>query len=234
MRSEDPLAVWIADLEHTDKRTVRRAVDALTAAAGASNAVAAALTSLLDDPERKNRWALAYILAQLPYPPGAAMAALFDGLDHRDADIRWAIALLLVRLARVDRPIVESLLRLCMAGTPTQRRLAVYCVRDLNLQDAASREAVLQALRDSDPLVRIAAAGSLKRTAGLHRESDDMLLEVFLNDPDARVRSVAAITLAQRGFSSEVFFQALERAGNGENAEVVRAARAALELLRNG
>jgi HEAT repeat protein len=232
MEREDSLAVLIADLEHRDKRAIRAAADALTKAAGESPAVASKLHELLGDRQRKNAWAVAYVLAQLPCAPPAAIAALLEGLNHHEADIRWAIGLLLVRLATRDQPIAQALLRLCSEGTPTQRRLAVYCVRDLNLQDGSSREALIKALRDEEPLVRMAAAGSLKRTADLDSSDQDRLLEVFSSDPDARVRSIAAITLAQRGFTSEVFFCALERASTG-GEQIGRAARAALDLLKN-
>jgi HEAT repeat protein len=233
MEREDSLVRLIADLERSDKRAIRAAVDALTRMAGESPAVAGKLHELLGDPERKNGWAVAYVLAQLPCPPPAAIAALLEGLDHQEADIRWAIALLLVRLAIRDQPITQALLNLCTEGTPTQRRLAVYCVRDLNAQDAPSREALIHALHDEDPLVRMAAAGSLKRTAALDSGDRDRLLKIFSSDPDARVRSIAAITLAQRGFTSEEFFRALERASTGGDEQIGRAARAALDLVKN-
>jgi HEAT repeat protein len=232
MEDEHSLTALIADLEHPEKPVIRAAADALIRAAAGSAAVSGALNRLLADPQRKNRWAIAYVLAQLPAPPGVAIAALLDALDHQEADIRWAIALLLVHMAKENRQTAEALLRLCREGTPTQRRQAVYCIRDLDLQDSTSRQALMEALRDEDPRVRIAAAVSLRRTAGLDRSDHDALLSTFFADPDARVRSVAALTLAQTGYAAELFFQALEKEGHGGDESIGRAARAALDVLK--
>jgi HEAT repeat protein len=103
----------------------------------------------------------------------------------------------------------------------------------LDLQDRANRQALLTALNDQDPLVRIAAAGSLKRAVELDRGDCDALLRIFLEDPDARVRRVAALTLAQRGYATNQFFDALEKEANSGNEQTGRAARTALELLKN-
>jgi HEAT repeat protein len=233
MKDEHSLAALIAALENPEKPVIRAAVDALARAAAESTALSGRLHALLAHPERKNKWALAYVLAQLPSPPNTVIAALLDGLDHQQADIRWAIGLLLVRLAKESRQVAQALLHLCSRGTPTQRRLAVYCVRDLDLQDRANRETLLKALNDQDPLVRIAAAGSLRRTVELDRCDDDALLRTFLEDPDTRVRGVAAVTLAQRGYATNQFFDALEKEANSGDEQTGRAARAALELLKN-
>jgi HEAT repeat protein len=231
MKDEPSVAALIAALEHPEKPVIRAATDALVRAAAESPAVISMLDHLLSDNERKNRWAVAYVLAQLPAPSDAVMATLLDGLDHEQADIRWAIGLLLVRLARETPQIVSRLLQLCSQGTPTQRRLAVYCVRDLNLQDAASRQALLQALHDHEPLVRIAAAGSLKRTADLDGRDYDLLLRAFREDPDRRVRAVAALTVAQRGYATKEFLQALKNEAECGDEQREKAARAALNFL---
>jgi HEAT repeat protein len=233
MKDEESVAALIEALEHPEKPVIRAAVDALARAAAESATLSARLNALLGDSQRKNRWAVAYVLAQLPSPSNAVIAVLLDGLDHPHADIRWAIGLLLVRLAKESRPLAEALLRLCSRGAPTQRRLAVYCIRDLNLQDRATRRALLSALHDQDPLVRIAAAGSLRRVVELGRCDYDALLRTFLEDPDTRVRGVAALTLAQKGYATNQFFEALEKEANSGNEQTGRAARTALDLLKN-
>jgi len=56
-------------------------------------------------------------------------------------------------------------------------------------------------------------------------------VKVFANDPDLRVRSAAAITLAELGEGSEEFLTALRLAIGAENPQIKKAAFAALALL---
>jgi hypothetical protein len=230
--SKADVASLIADLDAAQKPAIRKAVDALIALAQTSAEVRDRLHRRLREPHINNPWAVAYILAQLPQPSHNVIQQLLEDLAHPDADIRWAIGLLLVRLATRDQAIERELRRLCAAGNAMQRRMAIYCLRDLNLQDGASAEVFFLALRDVDPLVRIAAAAGLKKKAQLDAREKDALLTVFVKDPDSRVRSVAAVTLAQAGAPSEVFLQALNLAAESEDEQMRRAADAALSLLQ--
>jgi HEAT repeat protein len=231
--SATDIRALIADLENNDKRVIRAAVNALVALAQDSAQVREILHRRLEEPHVKNLWAVAYILAQLPQPSPHVIQRLLQELAHRDADIRWALGLLLVRLANRDEEIQRRLQRLCATGNPLQRRMAMYCLRDLNLQDPASTRVFVLALRDPDPLVRIAAAAGLKKKSQLDLHEKDALLTVFLEDPDSRVRSVAAVTLAQVGAPSELFLRALNQAERSENEQIRRAANTALSLLQN-
>ena len=230
--SETDVTALIADLERSEKPIVRAAVNTLVSLAQRSAELQAALHRKMGDPQVKNPWALAYILAHRPQPSRDVVQRLLDTLDHSDADIRWAIGLLLVRLASTEASIAQELLRRCTAGNPLQRRMAVYCVRDLNLQDAASAQVLFVALRDPDPTVRMAAAAGLKRR-NLDLPGKDALLAVFLEDPDNRVKSVAAVILAQIGAPSERFLRALNLAESSDDEQIRRAAKAALSLLEN-
>jgi HEAT repeat protein len=231
--SESQVGALIADLERTEKPIVRAAVNALISLAQASVEVRDTLHQRLGEPQVKNPWAIAYVLAHLPQPSDDVTQRLLEGLGHPDPDIRWAIGLLLVQLANRDEEITRQLLRLCATGNALQRRMAIYCLRDLNLHDAASTQVFLLALRDPDALVRIAAAAALKKKTHLDLGAKDILLTVFLEDPDNRVRSVAAVTLAQIGEPSERFLRALNLAKSSENEQIRRAANAALFLLEN-
>jgi HEAT repeat protein len=59
-----------------------------------------------------------------------------------------------------------------------------------------------------------------------------MLCDLFLNDPDLRVRNAAAVTLAQLGSPSEEFLVALKMAGASEHAQLRKAATAAIAILQ--
>jgi HEAT repeat protein len=230
--NDDKIAALIADLDHPDKPRIRAAVDTLIPLAAAAPALADELSRLLDDSRGKHRWPAAYILAHLPHPSPRVFNILINALDHSDADIRWAVMLLLVRLAKTDGEIVRLLFELRETGTPTQRRMALYCIRDLNLTDAASLQALLDSLRDDDPTVRVAAVTSLKGGLGRDSGGRKMLYDIFVNDPDLRVRNAAAVTLAQLGSPSEEFLAALKEAEASEHAQLKKAASAALSIIK--
>src|SRR4029077_18542548 len=231
---DDPdskIAALVTDLEHFDKPKIRAAVDALIPLAAESAALQTTLSDALNNPQLKNHWSVAYILGHLPQPSGAVVRTLLAGLDHREPDIRWAIALLLVRMAKAEGSLVQLLIELCATGTSNQKRMAVYCIRDLNLTDSLSLLALLKALRDADPSVRVAAVTSLKTRGDIDVSVRDSLVQVFSSDPDPKVRNAIAITLAQMGSPSEEFLTALKKAGESENAQIKKAAFAALALL---
>ena len=230
--NDDKIAALIADLDHSDKPRIRAAVDALIPLAADAPALADELNRLLDDSRGRHPWPAAYVLAHLPHPSQRVFETLLNTLDHPDPDIRWAIMLLLVRLAKTDSGIVRLLLDLRRTGTATQRRMAIYGIRDLNLTDAASLRALLDSLGDDDPTVRVAAVTSLKGRLGIDSGGRKMLYDLFVNDPDLRVRNAAAVTLAQLGSPSEEFLAALKMAEASEHAQLKKAATAALAILK--
>jgi HEAT repeat protein len=233
MKNNDRIRALIDDLESSDKPVIRAAVDALIVLVAESADLQNTLNRLLLDTQRKNRWPAAYVLAHLPQPSAKTIQILLDGLDHPEADIRWAIGLLLVRLAKAGNGIVERLLELGRKGSSAQKRMAVYCVRNLDLSDENSLEMLLELLHDADATVRVAAVTSLKERSQLDAEGRRKLLRVFLDDPDARVRNAAVITLARLGAASDEFLLALVKACESGDAQIKKAAIAAFALLKN-
>jgi len=231
-RGDDKIAALMADLEKSDKPTLRKAVDALIRIAADDAQIATTLNERLHDPDCKNRWPIAYILASLPSPPQSSIEVLIETLDHRDPDIRWAVALLLIRLAKTDRQILRRLIEVASKGTASQRKMAIYSLRDLGLDEEESVETLLSSLRDLDPTVRVAAVTSLKSQPGLGEIGKNELLRLFLNDQDLRVRNSSAVTLAQLGAPSEAFLNELIKAAASDNAQLKKAATAALDILK--
>jgi HEAT repeat protein len=230
--NDNEIAELIAKLDDADKPTIRSAVDSLIPLVGRFSAVQEMLSRCLGEERRKQKWSVAYVLAHLPQPSRRAITILLDALDHRDADIRWAIALLLVRIAKTQPDLVSDLLELCAGGTGNQKRMALYCLRDLDLSDAKSAAALLGALLDADITVRVAAAISLKSRLDIDRAGKNVLLKVYLNDRATRVRNAAAITLASLGDSSEEFLSALQEALVADDEQVRRTAIRALALIK--
>ena len=231
-RGEDKIATLMADLEKLDKPTLRKAVDALIPIAADDPQIATTLSELLNNPGRKNRWPIAYILCSLPSPTQSSVQVLTETLDHRDPDIRWAVALILIRLAKAERRVLQLLIELASKGTPNQRRMAIYSLRDVGSSDDESIQTLLNSLRDPDPMVRVAAATSLKVHSRLSESGKNELLERFSKDQDPRVRNTAAITLAQLGDPSAEFLSELAKAIASENAQLKKAATAAFDILK--
>ena len=231
-RGDNKIATLMADLETSDKRTLRKAVDALINIAADDPQIGIALGELLNDPSRKNRWPIAYILASLPSPSQSSVRVLLETLDERDPDIRWAVALMLVRLAKTNRQILRTLIELAAKGTANQRRMAIYSLRDVGLRDAESVQTLLHSLQDPDPTVRVAAVISLKMRPELGENGENELLQVFLTDQDLRVRNTAAITLAHLGASSEEFLSELTRRSASDDAQLKKAAITAFDILK--
>jgi HEAT repeat protein len=228
---EDQTAALIAQLDHNDKPTIRAAVDALIAMATDSPDLRDALNRRLAETGHKQYWPVAYVLANLPQPSRAVITGLLATLDHREPDIRWAISLLLARIAKDDPDLIHSLIQLCATGSDNQKRMALYCLRDLMLCDAASLAALLSALGDREPSVRVAAAICLKARSDVGQAGKNLLFQVYSNDAESRVRHAAAITLANLGSPASEFLIALKRNSESENEQTRKAAVAALGLL---
>ena len=231
-RGDDKIAALMADLEKSDKPTLRKAVDALIPIAVDDPRIATTLSELLNDPGRKNRWPIAYVLASLPSPTQSSIQVLIETLDQRDPDIRWAVALILIRLAKTDRQVLRLFIELASKGTVNQRRMAIYSLRDVGLSDDESVQTLLNSLRDLDPTVRVAAATSLKMHSRLSESGKNELLQLFSKDQDLRVRNTAAVTLAQLGDPSEEFLSELTKATASDNAQLKKAASAAFDILK--
>ncbi len=230
---EEKTAALIAGLEHSQKTKIRAAVDALIALSAHEPGLRAILEESLNNAQPRNLWAFAYVLGHLPQPSATTLRALFAALDHNEPDIRWAIALLVTRLAKSEGAVVNLLLELSRSGTANQKRMAVYCIRDLQLRDDGSLQALLAASRDTEASVRVAAVTSLKTRNDAGPKARKRLLELFLTDRDVRVCNAAVITLAQLGSPSEDFIAALRAMEHSENAPLKKAVSAALSLLES-
>jgi len=226
----DKIDALIASLDQSDKRAVRKAVDALISVLGSAPEAAAKLRAALEQAPAEKRWPIAYVLAHADPFHAPCLDALTDALALSDPDIRWAVALLLVELGKKpDSGLVAHLIDLAGRGKPAQRRMAIYCLRDIG-DEKISRGALLRALGDADPLVRVAAVTSLKAFRNI--DAAEKLLQLLASDPDSRVQSSAALALAHRGPPTEQVSRALNDAARSSDAKLAKAARAALELLK--
>jgi HEAT repeat protein len=234
MTKPDPeITLLLADLDSSDKRRIRAAVDALSVRACESPELRKKLEEELQNQARKNRWPVAYVLASAGEPSLRTLEVLFETLADPDSDIRWAVLLLIVRLGKNDDRVPSLLAQVVENGHPTQRRMAQYCIRDLGLATEFVIPTVLKGLDDPEPLVRVAAIIALKKRPELPEAATGRVVNLFLKDADPRVRSTAAVVLADLKIDSEEFLAGLEVARRSENPQIKKAANAALALLRN-
>jgi HEAT repeat protein len=230
--ASEKIAQLVRLLGHSDKKIIRQSVDALVALAGNTPELRHEVTTAMTRAPVDKRWPMAYVLAQIAPLDNLSFDALKEALDTPDPDIRWAIVVLLVRLAKErGGNVVECLVALAGSGTATQRRMAMYALRDIGAQDDASQQAIRDALGDADPMVRVAALSSLKAFPELARSAVAEILRMLADDPDARVRATAAMALAQSGVEAPEVREALERAAGGNDPVVCKAARMGLEML---
>ncbi|MGH7832961.1 MAG: HEAT repeat domain-containing protein [Candidatus Binatia bacterium] len=219
----------IVSLGDSRKPVIRKAADALIACLEEFPDLPGKLERLLADAGNKNHWALAYVLAHHSHPPALSIEVLLKDLGNPDPDIRWAVLLLLAKLAKEHTGIGEKLLDLLQSGNPTQRRMAVYCLRDM--REGATFVALSRALDDPEATVRVAAITSLRSQPELGKATFDQLLRRLAHDPDARVRCSAAAVLGQVGPNTDDVRDALKDAAESVYPQLRKAARAALTLL---
>lgn len=179
-------------LQDTDKAVIRRAVEALVALSAELPEVARALEERL---RTAPRWPVAYVLGQIARPSAPCLEVLAWGLGSGDQDLRWATQLLLTDLGKRYPEVGARLEALLSEGSATQRRMAVYCLRDIAADRAALPAALLGAIQDPEPLVRVAAVTSLAKAPGVDAEALDALRRVAVEDADARVRNAAAFAV---------------------------------------
>lgn len=181
-------------LDQSDKAVVRRAVEQLVALAADAPEVAEVLAQRLRETPR---WPVAYALGQIARPSAACLEVLEWGLGSGDQDLRWATQLLLTDLGKRYPEVEARLEDLLRQGTPTQRRMAVYCLRDVGAAGAGLPGVVLQAIADPEPLVRVAVITTLAKESEVGPEGLKALGKAAADDPDVRVRNAAAFAVRQ-------------------------------------
>lgn len=196
------IASLIESLGRSDRSVVRTAIESLVTLGHERPEVRDTLNRLLQQVPSEKRWPVAYTLGQLSQPTSACLSVLTKGLGCEDADIRWATLQLLTRLGKNDKRILPLVSDLLNTGNPTQRRMAVYCLRDLGLED---RSVQLQCLGDSDPLVRVAAVTTLSKQSQLSDDVLRVLVRLNSDDTDSRVRSATKFALERLGISPDNF-----------------------------
>jgi len=224
--AESDIAFLLDFLGDPDKPVQRRAAEELARLARLDAGMIARLTTALVDAQPALRWGAAYTLGLIGPPPLVALPTLREMLGHEDADLRWAAATL---LQRTQGPIADELVKIATSGGPAQRKMALYCLRDLRVDSPSAEQVMLAALADGEAGVRLAALSALSRAA-VDRANAARRIGALVDDPDNGVRRAAVAALGGLGYRSAEVFGLLRRAAAHPSDAGLR--RAALRAMR--
>ena len=226
--ADDLDVVWQA-LAAIGKAEQRAAAETLAALAQAGQEVGALIDRALADAAPRRRWGATYACALLGPLPASCLPILQDALGDADGDLRWASAAIL--RAQVALPGLQAVLHgLLDSQNPLQRKMALYCLRDIGAPDATAESAVVAGLDDPDTGVRLAALSALAVLA-TDRIAAARAIARRLDDPDAGVRRAAAAALGKLGVGDAGTRAALEAARAAGDPALARAAARALAGL---
>jgi HEAT repeat protein len=226
----------IRELGNTHKTVQRRAIDELVAmAASGDPLVIEKLRASIAGEDRRVRWTAAYALAQIGAGAFAmdSADALCEAMADDDGDIRWAATNLMVRLGRENLPEIGTrLLKLASDNDHNARKMALYCIRDLEIAGPELLAVLEDAVRDRDIHVRLAALSVLSRIRDASGWAVRILLECMKSDPDAGVRRAAASALGNvKDAGADATAALASAAADPDDESLARAARGALDRL---
>jgi HEAT repeat protein len=231
-----PLAGLIERLGSEDRAAQRVACDEAIARARAEPGVRDALLDLLREGRPRARFAAAFALFRLERPTLRVLPALLDALELPDGDLRWSAAHMLATLGRMQGEVLPVLLHEARRSpSPLRRRMALYALRELAPESAATRDTVIAALDDREGGVRRAALTCVAKLTEPETDGVERVLAILAGDEDPRMRRIAAsllpLLLALYPDRADSGRAALETAAACSDAALARAARAALARL---
>ncbi len=218
-------------LSHAKKAVQRRAAEHLIRFARMQPEIISLLTEKLSDPDPRLRWTAAFTLAQIDLPAPVPFPVLLENLGHEESDLRWAAAVAVVTLGQKHPQLRPDLVQLVRQGNSTQRRMGLYCLRDLGWEDPSVIEVFLAATRDEAIGVRLAALSGIGKLRQQNADLTHGVIRLLREDPDIGVRRAAAAVLGRRGNLSPQVQAALEEAAGGTDASLRKAAEASLKRL---
>jgi HEAT repeat protein len=139
----------------------------------------------------------------------------------------------MVRLGRENLPEISArLLKLAAGGDRNARKMALYCIRDLEIAGPELLAVAGRAVHDSDVHVRLAALAVLSRMRDATAQAVRIMLDCLKSDPDAGVRRAAASALGNTTSATADAMAALaSAAADSTDESLARAARGALNRL---
>jgi HEAT repeat protein len=212
------------------KAVQRPAAERLADAAAADGAVRARLLEEVRAQDARRRWGAGYALALLDPMAVEAVPVLLEALGSPDGDLRWASARLLTRADRRPPGLGDALATLAAGSSPLQRKMALYCLRDIGTAVPVDRVLLVRALGDAEASVRLAAMAAVAVLLPTTGDTAD-LLTPLIDDPDLGVQRTAAATLGRLGVRTDAVVTRLSRARGSADRTLARVAGDALSRL---
>ena len=160
--------------------------------------------------------------------PLEALPVLLDVMGLDDGDLRWAAAELVKQLAAADRDAVCAHLLAAARDPGPKRKMALYCLRDLDVVEAS--DIAVAALADEHVDTRLAALALLAKVSRDHAAAARRIAELIA-DADPRMQRAAAGTLGRLGVRDDHVVRALRRAEASADPSLRRAATRSLREL---
>lgn len=226
--SPDELDALRACLGDVRKLVQRRAAEAFQALTARGVDVESHLRAALDAADIRLRWGAAYALALIRRLPPEALPVLLEVMGLDDGDLRWAAADLLKQLAAADRGVVSAHLLAAARISGPNRKMALYCLRDLDVVEAS--DVALVALADEQIETRLAALALLAKVHPDPAVAASRIV-VLIDDADPRMQRAAAGTLGSLGVHTDDVIAALRRVRTSTDSSLRRAATRSLRLL---
>ena len=203
--AEGPSAVLLADalaeaLGDPEKAVARAASDALVEIATRLGGVETAIRKALRSELPRRRWGAALTAARIEPPGPRLLPPLVEALGSADGDLRWAAARLIVEIGRLHGEVLPLLLAMVRSGErASQRRMAIFALRELAPDSIEAADALMDATRDTDLQVRRASFTAMAALTALAPGIAARLLEAVHQDDDAASRRLAALSLGELG-----------------------------------
>lgn len=223
----EDLQALVDCLAFPSKSVQRPAAEACAALLAAGAPLRPLLVGALSRGDERLRWGAAYALGRAEDDPREALPAALAAFGSGDGDVRWAAAELVRRLARHHPEVVRDLVAAAAEEPAERRKMALYCLRDLQASDAEARGAAARALGDADEGVVLAALAAAARIA----PADDAVVAAamdLLASANPRLQRAAASALAHIGAGRADVDAALRRASLADDTSLRRAAEGAL------
>ncbi|HYC54368.1 MAG TPA: HEAT repeat domain-containing protein [Candidatus Binatia bacterium] len=212
-------------LAHSSKEVRRRAAGALATALARGVVSTDAVDAVLADQDPGRRFGAAFAMSRASRTTAAVIDVAVEALGAADGDVRWAAAGILCSAASSDDAMRTRLTDLTVDASIERRKMALYCLRDLGVTDAA---VYLSALGDSDANVRVAGLAGIGRAGKATPEVIARLIDVARTDPVAGVRRAAVGVLGMTGTDDLDAQDALREFVNDADVHAARAAQSAL------
>jgi HEAT repeat protein len=161
--------------------------------------------SLLNNPDRSIRAYAALLITDMGEGAASVASKLVDRLSEPDEIVGLCI---IQAIEKMGDATINPLLEKTQNSDAHTHALAILCLGDMKISDQRITKAILVAMDDTEPEVRLAAIAAVS-DAQIRKPLMTKKLVTLLNDPEDSICESAAYTIAKFGVNKAI--PALER-----------------------